>query len=230
MKIGLLVPTAFECEALPDLGLPLIRGTYGPGKAAASAAMAQLIHVHQVDAVLIWGLAGGVAPQVKIGDVVVASAVAYHDYDISPLMGATGVGEAPGFSIGNPWVSLDDELAAVAHAHLRLAMPDQGVHLGQVASGDRFVQLKHPEDRNAILSAALAVEMEGAAAAHVCALHAAHGGQPVRVCMVRIVSDSADGAAHFDFAETAKALHALNRGVLPGLVAALRGTGVPPVC
>lgn len=221
MKLGILVPTAFECEDLPDCGLPMVRGTFGPGKVAGAAAALHLIRRHQVDALLVWGLAGGVAPQVKIGDLVVASAVAYHDYDISPLMGARGVGEAPGFSIGNPWVGLDGEMAARAHAHLRLALPGRRVHAGPVASGDRFVQLKHPEDRNAIVSAALAVEMEGAAAAHACALQAAHGGRPVRLCMVRIISDSADGDAHFDFAETAKALHELNRGVLPGLLAAL---------
>ena len=34
MKLGILVPTAFECEDLPDCGLPMVRGTFGPGKVA----------------------------------------------------------------------------------------------------------------------------------------------------------------------------------------------------
>src|SRR5690606_9892027 len=55
------------------------------GKVAAAATTVTLIREFQVDRLLFSGLAGGVAPAVKVGDVVVASQLLQHDMDASPL-------------------------------------------------------------------------------------------------------------------------------------------------
>ena len=68
------------------------------------------------------------------------------------------------------------------------------LHQGLVISGDRFVATA---DESAALRAALpdalAVEMEGAAVAQVCA----DFGLPLAV--LRVISDRADDSAHVDF-------------------------------
>jgi adenosylhomocysteine nucleosidase len=68
------------------------------------------------------------------------------------------------------------------------------VHLGLVASGDRFVS-SDAESRalRLALPGALAVEMEGAAIAQVCYDYAVPFGA------VRTISDRADDSAHIEF-------------------------------
>ena len=68
------------------------------------------------------------------------------------------------------------------------------VHRGLIVSGDRFVSSAAAcSALRSALPDALAVEMEGAAVAQVCA----DFGAPLAV--VRTVSDRADDAAHVDF-------------------------------
>jgi adenosylhomocysteine nucleosidase len=68
------------------------------------------------------------------------------------------------------------------------------VHRGLVVSGDRFVATAAESERlRAALPDALAVEMEGAAVAQVCADFG------VRCAVLRCISDRADDAAHTDF-------------------------------
>jgi adenosylhomocysteine nucleosidase len=68
------------------------------------------------------------------------------------------------------------------------------VHTGLIVSGDRFVSsAAECASLRSALPDALAVEMEGAAVAQVCA----DFGVPLAV--VRTVSDRADDAAHVDF-------------------------------
>ncbi|MEY2620790.1 MAG: hypothetical protein RIT26_610, partial [Pseudomonadota bacterium] len=55
------------------------------GKVAAASTAAILIERHQVDAIVFTGVAGGLGPQVKVGDAVVATEFLQHDLDASPL-------------------------------------------------------------------------------------------------------------------------------------------------
>ena len=68
------------------------------------------------------------------------------------------------------------------------------VHRGLIVSGDRFVSSRaESASLRAALPDALAVEMEGAAMAQVCADY----GRPLAV--MRTISDRADDDAHADF-------------------------------
>jgi adenosylhomocysteine nucleosidase len=86
----------------------------------------------------------------------------------------------------------DELIGAADMASLGVAQPR--LHHGLVASGDRFVS-SHAESAalRAVLPDALAVEMEGAALAQVCA----DFDRPFAV--LRTISDRADDSAHVDF-------------------------------
>ena len=55
----------------------------GVGKVMSAMSVAVLADYFEVDALINTGSAGAVAPGLKIGDVVVASKLAYHDVDLT---------------------------------------------------------------------------------------------------------------------------------------------------
>lgn len=172
----------------------------GIGKVAAAATTALLIDRFDVRELLFTGVAGGLHADVAVGDVVVARQLLQHDMDASPLFPRYEV-PLTGRSRFEAEPALADALAAAARrcvaAHMRgaaAARPPR-VHEGLVVSGDRFVcRADESAQLRAALPEALAVEMEGAALAQVCA----DFGR--RFAVLRAVSDRADDAAHVDFA------------------------------
>ena len=167
----------------------------GIGKVAAATTTAVLLDAFDAGALLFTGVAGGLGEGVRVGDIVVASALLQHDMNAEPLFPRWEVpltGRAR-FDADAAWsirlVRASHALAAAnLHAH------GATIHHGLVVSGDRFVATRAESDQlRAALPDALAVEMEGAAVAQVC-----HDfGRPFGV--VRTVSDRADDAAHGDF-------------------------------
>lgn len=159
------------------------------GKVAAATTAAVLVERYQVGAILFTGVAGGLSPGVRRGDVVVASEFLQHDMDASPLFPRF---EAPLY--GQARFATDVAWSERLAGAVKRALPQAMVHRGLVVSGDRFVA--SAEESLALQEAlpdALAVEMEGAAFAQVC-----HDYQ-LPYAAVRTVSDRADDAAHGDF-------------------------------
>jgi adenosylhomocysteine nucleosidase len=159
------------------------------GKVAAATTAAVLIERFKVDRIVFTGVAGGLAPGVEAGHVVVADRFLQHDLDASPLFPKY---EVPlyGTSQFTTDRALTDQLAAAA----RHALPGVRVHRGLVVSGDRFVATTaESKALQMALPDALAVEMEGAAIAQVCHDYG------VPFAAIRTVSDRADDAAHGDF-------------------------------
>lgn len=189
------------------------------GKVAAAATAVTMIQRFEANAVVFFGLAGGIHPEVKVGDVVVARQLIQHDLDARPLFPAF---EAPllGISHFSTDAALSDRLQASAEvfvakeARLSVAAASQGrirlaqprVHRGLIATGDCFVHgSQAAEALRERLPEALCVEMEGAAVAQVC--H--EFGVPFAV--VRTISDHADQTAGIDFTDfldTAAGLYA----------------------
>jgi adenosylhomocysteine nucleosidase len=66
-------------------GKSVILALAGIGKVAAALTATMLIERHHVQRILFTGVAGGIAPEVDVGDVVVGSAYLQHDMDASPL-------------------------------------------------------------------------------------------------------------------------------------------------
>ena len=187
-------------------GRPVVLVLSGIGKVAAATTAALLIHAFDVAELVFTGVAGGLGDGVRVGDVVLARQLVQHDMDASPLFPRFEV-PLTGRSRFGTDSDLSDSLAAAAlhclnHAAERIGeahLADFGIdspllHQGLVISGDRFVATAAESDTlRAALPDALAVEMEGAAVAQVCA----DFGRPFAV--IRTVSDRADDSAHVDF-------------------------------
>jgi len=187
-------------------GEPVVLVLSGIGKVAAATTAALLLHEIEVERIVFTGAAGALAPGLRVGDVVVARELLQHDMDASPLFPRFEV-PLTGRSHFATDAALSDQLAAAAlhclnHAQERIGeahLADFGIdspllHEGLVVSGDRFVA-NAAESRalRALLPRAMAVEMEGAAVAQVCA----DFDRPFAV--IRTISDRADDSAHVDF-------------------------------
>jgi adenosylhomocysteine nucleosidase len=66
-------------------GTPLITAISGHGKVAAAATTATVIERFEPTHVIFGGVAGGIDPAVRIGDIVIADRLVQHDCDASPL-------------------------------------------------------------------------------------------------------------------------------------------------
>ncbi len=176
------------------------------GKVAAATTATVLIERFGVNRMVFTGVAGGLAEQVRVGDVVVASQFVQHDMDASPLFARHEV-PLTGITRFGADVALRDALRAAAplamrdlvqtlprDQWLRIDFAHARVHQGLVISGDRFVsQSADSQELQQRVPDALAVEMECAAMAQVCHDYG------VPMAAVRIISDRADDSAHVDF-------------------------------
>lgn len=181
----------------------------GIGKVAAATTATLLIHEFDVSALVFTGVAGGLGDGVRVGDMVLARELLQHDMDASPLfpryeVPLTGRARfATDAALGDALkaatlrclaVASDGEAAAVWRELGQMGMRAPRLHEGLVISGDRFVSTSAESNAlRAALPQALAVEMEGAALAQVCA----DFGRPFAV--LRTISDRADDSAHVDF-------------------------------
>ncbi len=159
------------------------------GKVAAATTAPALIERFGASAVVFTGVAGGLGPGVRVGDVVVAGEFLQHDLDASPIFPRH---EVPLY--GRARFATDAALSERLVRAAREALPQAPLHQGLIVSGDRFVSTT--AEALALqreLPDALAVEMEGAAIAQVCHDYG------VPYAAVRTISDRADDAAPGDF-------------------------------
>jgi adenosylhomocysteine nucleosidase len=180
-------------------GQPVALVLCGCGKVNATLSATLLACHARVDKLLVTGVSGGLAEGLKVGDIVVGDSFIQHDMDTRPLF---PLHEIPfeGFSLIDSDPELKHLLTTASRSMLTSSRP-QGLERaevieGLVVSGDQF--LSSSEARNRVLEnlpEACAVDMESAAVAQVCRA----AGIPLGV--MRVISDSADGRAHIDFAK-----------------------------
>jgi len=203
MKIGIITPMAEEKVALIAAlentvtkqhgGTEITTGQYkgheviltesGIGKVAAAAATTVMIDNFKPDLVVNTGSAGALNPDLKIGDEVIGTRVAYSDVDV------TAFGYEFGQLPNKPLYYEADKQVIEDFKQLTK------VREGLIVSGDQFVQA---DAKKAILlhfPDALLAEMEAAAVAQV----AYQFNTPFIV--LRGVSDLADGDSDVDFDE-----------------------------
>lgn len=187
-------------------GRPVVAVLSRIGKVAAAITATVLLERFGVRAIVFTGVAGGLAPGVNVGDVVVATQLLQHDLDASPIFPKYEV-PLMGLSRFAADAAIGDALAAVARETLRdpvalvgqeavdeFGLRSPKVHRGLLVSGDRFVSTTaESEALQRALPDALAVEMEGAPVAQVCHDYG------VPFAAMRTISDRADDAAHGDF-------------------------------
>jgi adenosylhomocysteine nucleosidase len=212
-------------------GTPLITAISGHGKVAAAATTATVIERFEPTHVIFGGVAGGIDPAVRIGDIVIADRLVQHDCDASPLFEKFVIP-----SLGVAEVAADTDLVARllraadrwVRTRSRSEIPQRpddlfdatkiSVRQGLIASGDRFVDdVAEARTLSGDLPGLLAAEMEGAAVAQVCT----ERGVPFGV--FRSISDHADNHADVNFLAFVSSVAApITAGIVEELVTDLR--------
>jgi adenosylhomocysteine nucleosidase len=144
----------------------------GIGKVNAAVGCAMLIDRCKPSLVINTGSAGGIDPSLTFGDVIISDGLIYHDVDV------TAFNYEPGQLPGQPQIFIvPEDLIAMAETTMdelkhEGVLPQTVNHVrGLIGSGDVFMH--EPERIAAVLQLfpkMRAVEMEGAAIAHACAL------------------------------------------------------------
>ncbi len=154
----------------------------GLGKVNAALASTLLIQQFDCDLLVFSGVAGGIDPEMEIGEVVVGESLIQYDYG-ALNDGQLQVYRAGSIPMGAPENSAEFSLDPEIKKIIKAALP--GVKMGTILTGDVFLQCG--ETRKALFEQfdGQAIEMEGAAVAQV----AEQFGIPAIV--VRCLSDLA---------------------------------------
>lgn len=200
-------------------GRPVVVARSGAGKVNAAMTVTLVLdHFHPAE-VVFCGVAGGVNPKLRPGDIVISEKLAQHDLgDLLPEGFKPNGMANPVTGQHNPvWFPADARLVALAkEAAARVTLPpapDKNgtrtpqVIAGAIVTGDLFVAAPAKTAELRERFQADAVEMEGAAVAQVCY------EQGVPFVAIRTLSDSADAEAQVDFAQYC-ALAARNSALL----------------
>ena len=173
-------------------GVEIVLAQSGIGKINATICTQMMIDLFKPRALIFSGVAGGLLPNMRAGDIIVASHVVEYDMDLTAF--GRRHGETPG---RDRLIECAPDLVAKATNAFDAAFEGKkgapNLMLGTVASGDRFVQDKTMLRWLQREFAALATEMEGAAFGHTCYLN----GLPFVV--IRALSDSSSSSASGDF-------------------------------
>lgn len=178
------------------------------GKVAASATASALVLRFHVSEIIFIGVAGGIAPHIEVGDVVVAKDLIQYDMDVSPLR--------PKYEIpllNKTYFETDIHRSKQVIKHIehfvstavlptkiasdelkKFAIDQPKVYFGTIASGDQFFSTDvQKESLQQALPQVLCVEMEGAAVAQICYEYA------IPCSVIRTISDKANQEASFSF-------------------------------
>ena len=150
----------------------------GIGKVFAAICAQTMILKYNVTAIINTGVAGTLTDKVGVLGTVVATALVQHDMD------TTYFGDPKGMISGINVVEFkaDENLSDKVCSNIK-----NHYIRGVIASGDAFIADEAKKKEIADTFGAVACEMEGAAIAHVCYVNS------VPVCVVRSISDGADG-------------------------------------
>lgn len=161
----------------------------GIGKVHAAMCTQALIIKYNPDFIINVGVAGGIAPHVKIGDIAIASGVIQHDFDISSFSNRKK-GEIAGIDLveikTTKWIT--DKILTCSSSISPIA-----VHTGTILSGDQFIC--SPQRLNVLKNefGGIACEMESGSIGQVCYVNKKEFG------IIRSISDHANNSSNIDF-------------------------------
>lgn len=154
-----------------------------------SALSASIMILHfGCEGIIFTGVAGGVNPKYKIGDLVLGVELAQHDVDI------TAFGHPFGFlSGGKVFTKTDEKLNSIA----KEVAKNEGFRMyeGIIATGDQFIHNSERKEWIKNTFKADVIEMEGASVAVVC------DNLQIPFCILRAISDNASDEALVSYEE-----------------------------
>ena len=168
-------------------GQEVVTAVCGVGKVFAALCAQAMILRYRPECIINTGVAGTLTDRLSIGDIAVSTGVVQHDMDTSPIGDPLGLISGINKVVLPADEALAKKLTACASALGIKTLP------GIVASGDQFVA---SAARKAFIVGqfdAIACEMEGAAVGQACYVNG------VPFCVLRAISDSADGSSHMDY-------------------------------
>ncbi len=179
-----------------------------PGKVNATIATQQMIDHFSIDVIFNMGSSGASAPELEVGDLIVATEAIQHDFDL------TAWGLKPGELIFDVFTAennggLHFRAQQVFCTHPKLTQTafdiaqnikltklegySPKVYTGRIISGDQFINQREKADELWNTYHSLCTDMEAAAIAHTCAIN------NVPFLCIRAISDKADHSANISF-------------------------------
>ena len=168
-------------------GKEVVTAVCGIGKVFAAMCAQTMILRYKPDCIVNTGVAGTLTDKLTIGSIAVSSAVVQHDMDTSALGDPVGMISGINKVLLPASGDLCDQLSACA------TVLGIRTETGVIASGDQFISSSEKKDAIVKTFGAIACEMEGAAIGQVCYVNR------VPFCVLRAISDSADGSSHMDY-------------------------------
>ena len=168
-------------------GKEVVVAKCGIGKVFAALCAQTMILRFGVELIINTGVGGAIDDRLDIGDVTVSDFVVQHDMDTSAL--GDPVGLISGINVVR--IAADEKTSSELLAFAK----EKGVNciLGTVASGDKFISGAEAKKKIRDTFGAAVCEMEGAAIGHVCYVN------NIPFCVIRAVSDKADGTSGVDY-------------------------------
>lgn len=161
----------------------------GVGKVNAALNTQYIIDKFNPEMVINTGIAGGIASDLHVGDIVIGKELVQYDFDTSALGYAKGY-MCTGVNPDKPTKFYSDEnLINIFEKTVSEIHPEIKVHKGIIATGDTFVSSSERKREIKEIFNASAVEMEGCAIAQTC------NANSVPSLIIRAISDLADGSA-----------------------------------
>ncbi len=161
----------------------------GIGKVFAALCTEAMILTYSPALIINTGVGGGLSPDIKVTDIVVADKLLQHDMDTS------AIGDPKGLISGINIIYFEADKRAADIASTAAAELSIACHRGTVASGDLFVSAKEKKVEIRRDFSADVCEMEGAAIAQVAYVN------NTPFCVIRAISDSADEESSIDYME-----------------------------
>lgn len=132
----------------------------GVGKVSAALSLTVMLEHYKIEGIINIGTAGGLKEDEEVMDVVIATKVAYHDFDISPF------GVERSFNSDRYVYNCDKRLTEIVN---ELISENDRVHVGPMISGDQFIYKKEQLDFfKSNYPEAICAEMEAGGIAQVC--------------------------------------------------------------
>lgn len=232
--IGILCATPEEVTALREvLHLPSEPEVHGPtmvwaghglalaqsgiGKVNAAAAATVMLDRYGARALIFAGVAGGLAPDLPVGSVLLADRLAIHDYGVvaDGRLTATRSGVIP---LGAPELdALEPVSPSVADTWDRLLPKLRGrlageVRRGGVTTADYFLNCGETREALRTQLKADAIDMESGAVAQVAEAWS------VPLYVIRTLSDLAGAESHLTYPEMARMAAAASAACVPALL------------